>query len=387
MFGVTVLPGAWNPWVLMPPLAHAVSAAATRAGSTAAVALAAKAALPGLSAQPVGQVMCVLAEWSAARSAAGAAGSSSSAAAPSGAASSALTRLGASADAVRVIGEMHQIDMASETGGDEMRRLARAAEMDSSYGVDIATILHAESLAKMPTGDASLHYQTREVWKKLSDIRPRLAVARRTHYRVYAPSAVSLPTLIAAVNTGVMTIEVVSGSKPADSADLKMRRLAHAWPLLMALVHDVTPRDADAGATLLKFARDAFDLAMTSAPQALELVKPLLAELAERAEHFKDGVTRELGTWDASLAEATRRRMAAAAAAGSSGSAATDRAVADSAKALKAVGDMTKQMALRQPKAGAGADATAADAAASGAPAGSGEQAGGTPKKKQRPSE
>ena len=247
----------------------------------------------------------------------------------SGAVKDAMDRLGRNPDAVAAV---HALARVPTSSGDELREKARAAEMNSAFGLDIATILHQETLAKAPTGDLSA--LTREVWQRLYEVRPRLAVARKEHFKHIAPAHILLPSFLDAVSTGKLTLDLIAsplaGMKQTEVDGLRTRRVAHAWTLLIAVVKDVTPRDATAERELQKLGREFFDQAIACAPLAItNVLQPVLTELREQAEMFKDHITAEPGTWAAAIAEAKAAAQRRFAAGGSS----IERAPADTTKA------------------------------------------------------
>ena len=221
--------------------------------------------------------------------------------------------------------------------------------MNTAFGLDIATILHQESLAKCPTGD--LPALTREVWQRLYELRPRLAVARKEHFKHIAPAHVSLASFIEGVSTGKVTLDMIGGTptagKQSEVDGLRTRRVAHAWVLLMAVVAEVTPRDATAPRELQKLSREFFDQTMACAPLAItNVLQPVLTELRDRAEMFRDHITAEPGTWGAAVTEAkavAQRRLAAGGTPVASTSSTADASKADAA-ATKA-DDALKQVA------------------------------------------
>ena len=374
MFSVAKPAGAsWSPWVMIPPLSHSVAAAASRAGSPAAVMLAAKAASPSLVGKPLGQVMCVLSELAATLASRHLSGSASGASAER----KALDRIGARPAALQAVRELAQLP-----AGEELREQARAAELSSVFGADIATILHQENLSKVPTGDPSLTHQTREAWDGLYAIRPRLLVARKEFIKVYTVSNVLVPTLVTAIATGALTVEVLTGGKSTDEAGLKTRRLSAVWPALIEAVRTVTPRDTTAPHHLLVLGRELNEQAASDATRAVShVLEPVLAVFAERAALFHQNVTSALPAWSEAIAEARedqRRRLITAGASGSQDKTATE--ALRIAKSVKATQDAAAAAARGVAAGDKRKDAAAAEAEADGGTAGTGGS--GTPKKK-----
>ena len=193
--------------------------------------------------------------------------------------------LGQSQEAMRAIEAMHVISTwaaTDESKETELRSAISALEI-GPHGASVAFMLHQERLGNAPTG-ATLSPNAARAWRLLDAARPRLLAARHRLFRTVLPEGVCGYALLKAINCGTLTTallvsETLAKSKsPLAVVEMKAGVMA-VWPLLMAMVREVHPRDVSTEHQLLGMAKDAFDTGRSSAESVSVAITPVLVEM------------------------------------------------------------------------------------------------------------
>ena len=249
----------------------------------------------------------------------------------------------------------------------ELRDAVRALEL-GDLGADVALLLHQEKLAAHPTGKP-LSTQAQAVWSAVHELRGALHRARVRQYESVVPEGVQLGPLIDGVSCGRLNVSLLQGSTVtvATPAQQRLHALMRAWPLLIAIMREVHPRDSGAEMTLLALGRTAFDGWSKTRPDGALLYLTSIFERVEKRYHQEHlrGFQAE-HTWAEVLAaqeaKNARDRATEQAISGGAAAAGKDRA-AEAAKAKEAAAEAAK--AKEAAKAAAPAEAGAPEPAGS----------------------
>ena len=98
------------------------------------------------------------------------------------------------------------------------------------------------------------------VWTLLFGVAQRLREAIVSHYRKLMPEGVDAKALVTAMACGKLTVaEMVpaaaTAARSAKAAGDVREAIMRAWPVVMAIMGEVNPRDESAQATFLKLWR------------------------------------------------------------------------------------------------------------------------------------
>jgi hypothetical protein len=204
---------------------------------------------------------------------------------------SALERIGASPEASTAVARCYESAVTGAGSAAEQAAVlaGRARELElGKFGADVAAILHQENLAAPPTGTHALSVPARAVFQHFDVIRPRLWKARAMAIEKSVPEGVSALALVKAATHGLLTVPLVAGAAVAAADVEVMAGLARAMPMLVALVREVTPRDAAAAQELLELWRVASAKAMP-AERGRAKVAAIFEAYAKRAVEHSTG--------------------------------------------------------------------------------------------------
>jgi hypothetical protein len=208
--------------------------------------------------------------------------------------------------------------MAMEAGkrlhksGRALRTGCKAALL-GPYGSDIALIMNQEKLE--PPKGATISPSASRVWSLLCTAAQRLREAVMLHYRKLLPDGIKAEALVTALACGKLTVALMvpaaaTAAAKSDKAAAEVRMaLMRAWPVVMAILAEVNPRDESAQDTLLKMSLDVFNpLHVVSDPVEM-LMKPALEEMrVNYARYLLDGGDEP--TWKAAAADSERDALA-----------------------------------------------------------------------------
>ena len=119
----------------------------------------------------------------------------------------------------------------------------------------------------------------------------------------WLPEGAPAERLVEAAARGALTlgllVGVCGGGGGAASDERRLFSLLRLWPVLVEVVVDCTPRDADVRDALLRLSRRAFALEPKA---ALRLVERVLAEYTKKFVQYLGGVEAAPPAWRAALA-------------------------------------------------------------------------------------
>ena len=289
MLGQTAPAAHWSEWVVVPPLMLALQARIDRAGRPLAELITARAHIPF----GAGRVMAVVSALMTAAPAGNSAAASVTGD-PVGRAAEALAALPAARASVqqlsRATGDV------SEIGQTCLRQLATSTEIDTRFGADIALILHQEGLDKTPSGMSAA---ATTLLGQLRAARQALLSARVRWFERWAPTTIKAAEVVKAAMAGTLTVPLLVGSVAAAAGPAeRVRALMVVWPALVALMREVTPRDATIEDELLKLAKITFDSAAKNPEAGLKFhVVPVLLEVAASATLYRSGIDLSMPEW------------------------------------------------------------------------------------------
>ena len=122
--------------------------------------------------------------------------------------------------------------------------------MQGRHGADITLLLSQEKL-DTPKGACGLSPNTRTVWQALAAVARQLLLAWGEKWRKLCPAHIMAIVLVEAVLRGKVSVAMLVparlGAPKTAAAMLEQRdAVMQAWPVLMAVVREVTPSDATA---------------------------------------------------------------------------------------------------------------------------------------------
>ena len=181
--------------------------------------------------------------------------------------------------------------------------------MQGPNGADITLILSQEKL-DAPKGAWGLSPNTRTVWTALATLAKQLVLAWGEKWRKLCPAHITAIPLVEAVLRGKVTVASLVPARLAApttaAARLEQRdAVMTAWPVLMAMVREITPRDATAESQLLEMAARAFNPARSAGDPITRLVAPVFTEMNAKYSRYLMGGGFE-PTW-AYVAELTEK--------------------------------------------------------------------------------
>ena len=199
---------------------------------------------------------------------------------------SAAQRIADDHTALAAVLEAAKLARSDASEGDSLPLLrAKVGAMElGPFGADVALLLHQEKLAASPSGASSA---AQRVLEKVREVRTGLASARLALWRRVVPDGISLADMIAAVNCGKITSSVLIGKNPAGGASAALSRV---WPLLVAMVRQLWPRDTEVEYTLLRMARELFVVGKASDHAVSVVVDGVFAEYASRCGSWLRGI-------------------------------------------------------------------------------------------------
>ena len=235
----------------------------------------------------------------------------------------AAERLGASGrgSALAAINALDLLSNAAahdETRQAELRAAVRELETSDQWGADVSMMLHQENLGNAPTGAGSVSAPAMRVWRIMSAVRPRLLQARTRYFGKVCPHGVDAGAVITAINTGKLTVALLAGLKPGAAktatTESEIRNgVLRAWPVMVAIVRDILPRDASAEYNLLLMAKDASDAARAMA-DPMSSVTPVFEEMSERyTDYLTAGAAESQATWEKVKTDTTAMALQSAA--------------------------------------------------------------------------
>lgn len=180
------------------------------------------------------------------------------------------------------------VQMAKDAGADEAKTKAMLAALntallDPAYGADLALLLGQEKLTQPPAG---LPAMTCSVWHMVLELRVRLPPARVIKFEALLPRSVNALALVTAAGCGQLTMELICGQAKGRSAAEQRAAALRVWPVLIQLVRECFPRDADeATHGLLLVANDAFDRAKSDA-STVKAITPVFEKMSLRFAHY-----------------------------------------------------------------------------------------------------
>ena len=137
------------------------------------------------------------------------------------------------------------VNVSGRSAEEEQRLLGQVRDLQAGeHGALVAMILSQEKLAEKPTGSSAISPGCLGVWAGLRDIFRWLPGARERAHELEVPDGVDFPALLASVTRGQFSVARLLPSGLAG--DRMLRALQAAWPLFMALVEEVLPRDRTA---------------------------------------------------------------------------------------------------------------------------------------------
>ena len=112
-------------------------------------------------------------------------------------------------------------------------------------------------------------------------------MARGEKFRKLCPAYLEASALIVAVSHGKLSVATlvpagVAAAKSATALAAQCDAMMQAWPVLMAVVREVTPRDTTAEAELLKIAVSAFNPTHAGTEPIENLVAPAFKEMTAK---------------------------------------------------------------------------------------------------------
>ena len=166
-----------------------------------------------------------------------------------------------SREVVPRLGQLQQAASRDESESPALCEAVRGA-VTGAFGAQITLLIHQEKL-DAPKG-AVLSSNAKSVWGTLAEVARQLLVAWEEHFRKLMPAGVEPLALITAVSRSKLMVAamVPAGlvSSKAAKAPMELREaVMRAWPVMMAVMREVNPRDVSAEAELLKVAVSAFD--------------------------------------------------------------------------------------------------------------------------------
>ena len=96
------------------------------------------------------------------------------------------------------------------------------------------------------------------------------------------PQGVDTAALVAAVNCGKMTLQMLVAPKTPAAGEAKRDAVMRAWPALVQMMGDIMPRDNGATASLLGMAKDAFDSTHSTAEPLENVIQPVITEMTDK---------------------------------------------------------------------------------------------------------
>ena len=150
------------------------------------------------------------------------------------------------------------------------------------FGADVTMILHQEKLGNVPTGAGIASAPAMRVWRVMNAVMPRLLHARTPHNAKLCPNGMDAGTAIRAIGQGKLTVEALAGVavlvKKMSAVELRTAGL-RSWPVMLAMIREIMPRDETAEHHLLLMARDAFDMSRAMFDPLATVVTPVFEEM------------------------------------------------------------------------------------------------------------
>jgi hypothetical protein len=145
----------------------------------------------------------------------------------------------------------------------------------------------------------------RSVWVTLAAVARQLMMAWGEKWRKLCPAHLEASALVVAVIRGKVSVAtlVPTGLAVAKSAKALAEQrdaMMQAWPVLMAVVREVTPRDTTAEAELLEIAVRAFNPTHAGAEPVENLVAPVFKEMTAKYGRYLVSGGIELRKWSSS---------------------------------------------------------------------------------------
>ena len=121
----------------------------------------------------------------------------------------------------------------------------------------------------------------------LADVARQLLIAWGERFRKLCPAGIEVGALVTAVSRGKLSVATLvpagvaaakSSKAPAELSEAVLR----AWPVLMAVVREVNPRDTTAETELLKISVNAFDPTHAGSDPIENLVAPAFKEMSTK---------------------------------------------------------------------------------------------------------
>ena len=239
--------------------------------------------------------------------------------------------------------ELEFLQLAAANKDDTQQAALRAAVIameTGAFDADITMLLHHAGEARhTPTGAGIASAPAVRVWRVMNKVMPRLLHAPTRYYAKLCPHGMDAGAAVKAICQGKLTVETLAGAALVNkmSAPETRNAVIRAWPVMLAMMREIMPRDTTAEHHLLLMVKDAFDASRSMVDQLATVVTPVFGEMTLRYGDFLRAGTLET-TWEKVRTDITAEsmRFAALSTMYNSGAAAGAAAVAAAAKAAQA---------------------------------------------------